>query len=53
MMMVKEEQYPTSGCADVLVRLEEDDVNFGHEEAAERHRGADVDAHAQRRRLDL
>lgn len=38
---------------DVLVRLEEDDVDLGREEAAEGHRRRDVDAHAHARYLDL
>ena len=38
---------------DILVRLEQDDVDFGYEEAAERHGGADAHTHAKRRDLDL
>lgn len=32
--------------ADVLVGLEDDEVHFGHEQAAQHHGGADLDAHA-------
>ena len=45
--------YSAAGRADVLVRLEEDDVDFGNKEAAERHGSADVDANAKCGRLDL
>ena len=37
----------------ILLRLEQHDVQLGHEEAAEGHRRRDVDAHAHARYLDL
>ena len=45
--------YPAAWCTDVFVGLEENDVDFGNEEATQGHWSADIDTHAQCRGLNL
>ncbi len=50
-------RFPVGGShgefADVLVRMENDDVHFGHVQAHQRHRGAEADRQTHRRYLNL